>query len=106
MIVSQDALLDALHVQPAGLVTLTLPLPAFDPADWVFADRAVVQAAEYWNWFEARLVPVPPGPEAATRASYMTPALNGEIKGKKFTLIFPSDCGAGLPRLTWVNGED
>jgi len=47
VIVSQDALLDALHVQPAGLVTLTLPLPAFDPADCVFADRAVVQAAEY-----------------------------------------------------------
>jgi len=44
--VSQDALLDAVHVQPAGLVTVTLPLPAVDPADWVFAERAVVQATE------------------------------------------------------------
>jgi hypothetical protein len=40
--VSQDALLEALHVQPAGLVTLTLPLPAVDPADWVFAESVVV----------------------------------------------------------------
>jgi hypothetical protein len=45
--VSQDALLDAVHVQPAGLVTLTLPLPAVDPTDCVFAERAVVQTAEY-----------------------------------------------------------
>jgi hypothetical protein len=107
VIVRQDALLDALNVQPAGLVTLSLPLPAFDPADCVFADRAVVQAAEYWNWFEARLVPVPPGPEAATRASYRTPALSGEIKGAKFTAETsrPTPPG-GLAGLTWVNGEN
>lgn len=40
--VSHDALLDAVHVQPAGLVTLTLPLPAVGPADCVLADMAVV----------------------------------------------------------------
>jgi hypothetical protein len=47
----------------------------------------------------------PPGPEAATRASYMTPDVRAVTKGKKFTLIFPSGCGEGLPRLTDVNAE-
>jgi hypothetical protein len=104
--VSQEVLLEDVHVQPAGLVTLTLPLPALAAADRLADERAVVQVGEYWNWFDTRLMLVPPGPEAATRASYITPAVNGEIKGKKFTLIFPSDCGAGLPRLTLVKGDD
>ena len=106
MRVSQAALVDDVHVQPDGLVTFTLPLPALAAVDRVFAESAVVQGAEYWNWFETRLVPVPPGPEAATRASYMTPGVSGDIKGRKFTLIFPSDWGEGFPRLTPVTGED
>jgi hypothetical protein len=106
VIVSQDALLEDVHVQPAGLVTLTLPLPAVAAAVMLPADNAVVHGGETWNWFEARLVADPPGPAAATRASYMTPAVSGEIMDKKFTLIFPSLCGEGFPRLTLVNGED
>src|SRR4029453_4793553 len=77
-----------------------------EPADSVFAESAVVQGAENWNWFEATLAAVPPGPEAATRASYMTPGLNGDIKDRKPTRILPSDCGEGLPRLAVVKGDD
>jgi hypothetical protein len=47
VIVSQDALLDAVHVQPAGLVTLTLPLPPPDAADCVVAESDVEQTTEY-----------------------------------------------------------
>jgi hypothetical protein len=36
----------------------------------------------------------------------MTPAVKGEIKDKKFTLIFPSVCGEGFPRLTVLNEDD
>ncbi len=67
--VSQDVLLEAVHVQPAGVVTVTLPEPALDAAAREVDERAVEQGTEYWNWFEARLVVVPPGPDAATRAS-------------------------------------
>jgi hypothetical protein len=46
VIESQFALLDDVHVQPAGLVTLTLPLPALDAADRFPDERAVVQGGE------------------------------------------------------------
>jgi hypothetical protein len=46
---SQDVLLEDVHVQPAGLVTLTLPLPAVAATDIELAERAVVQGGETWN---------------------------------------------------------
>jgi hypothetical protein len=47
VMVSQDALLVAVQAQPAGVVTLTLPLPAAAAADNVFAEREVVHASVY-----------------------------------------------------------
>ena len=54
---------------------------------------------------DTRLVAAPPGPNAATRASYITPDVKGEIMERKFTLIFPSACGEGFPRLTLVKAD-
>ena len=40
LMVTQDALLDVVHWQPAEVVTLTLPVPPEELNDWVFGDMA------------------------------------------------------------------
>jgi hypothetical protein len=49
VIVSHCVLLEEVQVQPAGLVTLTLPLPALDAAERLPDDKAVVHVGDTWN---------------------------------------------------------
>lgn len=69
MIVSHEALLTAVHVQPVPAETLTAPLPAEDAIDWLVGEITGAQTAVNVNVFESVLSADPPGPTADTRAS-------------------------------------
>ena len=52
------------------------------------------------NVFVTALSAEPPGPFAATRASYVTPTCRGVVSSDRYaTRMKPSVSGAGLPRL-------
>jgi hypothetical protein len=64
------------------------------------------RGAEKTNAFDRALSPVPPGPTALTRASYVVLAVNGQAVTvlARSTRIRPSAPGAGFPRLVVWNG--
>jgi CubicO group peptidase (beta-lactamase class C family) len=68
--VSQDvALLTAVHVHPAAVVTPIDPALAAAVAVVVNGETVYAHGAEKVNVFEGPLAAVPPGPTAATRDS-------------------------------------
>jgi hypothetical protein len=92
------------HTQPAAAVTPIDPVVAAAPTVALVADRVGVHVGVNEKGFERELVDVPPGPMAATRASYCCPAASG--LGRRLrngTRIKPSPCGAGLPRFADCN---
>jgi hypothetical protein len=103
--VIHDALLTAVHAQPVPAVTVALPVPPPEAIDSVVGEIVGVQGAVKEKVLDGRLVPVPPGPIAAIRASYTTPAVscpdNSETKSSR---ILPSTSRAGLPRLIVCTG--
>jgi hypothetical protein len=77
VMVSQPAGLLALHSQPSAAVTVTEPPDAGAGSDALAAESVGVQVSVKENWFDGSLTAVPPGPMAATRASYCRPAARG-----------------------------
>jgi len=78
-IVSHVAFDRAVHVQPAGAVTFTVPPLAVPAIVGVNGVAAYVHAGENMNVFDTALVLVPPGPTALTRDSYTTPDEGSDI---------------------------
>jgi hypothetical protein len=92
--------LAAVHPQPAAVVTVTDPDAPAAAAETVPGDTPKVQLpSTNMNELEGSLRPLPVGPIAATRASYV-PLGSGQAASlwEKSTLILASDSGAGLPR--------
>jgi hypothetical protein len=105
--VSHDALLEAVQAQPVAAVTLTLPVPAVPPSDTLVGEIAALQGEEKEKVFDSVLRAVIVWPTAATRPSDTVPAGGqGVSSDVKSTRIFPSDCGAGLPRFSVRAGWD
>jgi hypothetical protein len=69
LIVSHDALLDAVHAQPLPAVTDTLPVVAPAGGVTVTGEIAEAHCVVKRKGLETPLVPEPAGPTAATRAS-------------------------------------
>jgi hypothetical protein len=67
--VIHDALLTAVHAQPLGSVSATIPVVADCETDRLVGEMAGVQFGEKAKVFETELAVVPPGPMADTRAS-------------------------------------
>ena len=95
--VTQAALLTAVQAHPVPVVTLTLPVLAEEPADEPVGDSVTAQGFVNANWFETVLRPVPPGPTAATRASYVVPIGNPEKVVVMSMRMTPLVFGVGLP---------
>jgi hypothetical protein len=105
VIVIHDAALVADHGQPGTPVTVTDPVEAAPPTDTLVGEIEELHGEENANVFDSMLRPVPLGPIAATRASYVVPAAgHGDSSVVKSTRILPSDCAAGLPRLATCTG--
>jgi hypothetical protein len=101
VIVIHAALLTAVHVHPVAILTETLPLPAADEKFWPVGVIEGLHVSENANVFETSLALDPPGPTAATRASYTTPGMGAGFSSEtNSTRILPSASGAGFPRLT------
>ena len=101
--VIQAALLVAVHEQPVVADTETVPVVAPAARDRVLGVMLAVHCVVKMNWFDGVLAPDPDGPTAATRASYRMPGTGQLVRTlAKFTRIFPSGSGDGLPRpLVW-----
>jgi len=113
--ISQEESLDAAQAQPTAAVTLTVPvvdaaLPDRDGVDKLYEQvgggggggGAVVPNT---NWFEIVLCDDPPGPTAATRASYTTPATgHPPSNAAKLKRILPSLSTVGLPSSMTCSG--
>jgi hypothetical protein len=99
--VTQLALLVAVHAQPVAAVTVTVPVPA---ADVRLAEAGEIVGAHgrlNENVFDRKLGAVPPGPTADTSVSYTTPGVRAVVNNEtKSTRIIPSVWGVGFPRLT------
>jgi hypothetical protein len=95
--VTQAALLTAVHAQPAPVDTATFPVLAAAPADALDGVIVTVQGFVKMNWLLRPLRATPPGPTAATRASNVVPvgsAANVVVRSMRMTpLVF----GVGLP---------
>jgi hypothetical protein len=101
LIVNHVAELLAVHAHPDPTVTPTDPLVAAAPIDLFAADSAGVHVGVKEKRFDSALMPIPPGPTAATRDSYCTPPASGvERRATKSTRMNPSVPGAGFPRAT------
>jgi hypothetical protein len=101
---SHDALLTALHAHPEPAVTATLPLPPAEAKDREVVPMDGAHGAVRAKVLDRSLVPLPPGPTADTRVSYMTPGVSGVVRSEtKSRRIMPSTSSAGFPRFTvWV----
>jgi hypothetical protein len=66
VIVSHEALLVAVHMQPVAVVTLALLEPAPAAGLTASGETAKLQGAENVNVFDEALRVLPPGPTAAT----------------------------------------
>jgi hypothetical protein len=98
---SHDALLTALHAQPEPAVTATLPLPPAEATDCEVVPIDGAHGAVSAKVFDRSLVPLPPGPTADTRVSYMTPGVSGVVSSEtKSRRIMPSTSSAGFWRFT------
>ncbi len=105
VIVSQEALLVAVHAHPVTAETVTLPVDAWPLTATLVGEIAELQGDENANVFDSVLRPTPAGPTAATRASYVVPgAGHGVNSVVKSTRIFPSVCGAGFPNAATCTG--
>jgi hypothetical protein len=104
--VIHDVLVLAVHEQPAGAVIVTLVLPEVDPTFIVVVESAYVHVTN-WNWLEMVLRPVPVGPTAATRDSYVPPGSGQDATcDEKSKRTLPSPSMAGLPMFTvWKGAE-
>ena len=69
VIVIHDALLIAVHAQPAATVTVLLPVPPEAAIDWDEGAMTGAQGALNANVFDRALAVEPPGPSADTAAS-------------------------------------
>ena len=97
--VSQAALLDALQEQPVGASTVTLPDPPSLENAAPVAPSANVQFTENANGFDGELREIPPGPVAATIATYSTPGVSGRLRRlTNSSRMKPSAPGEGFPR--------
>lgn len=115
VIVSQPVELVAVHVQPLPAVTLTLPVVVPAPTLREVAETEYAQVGgggggggavvPNTNWFEIVLCDDPPGPTAATRASYTTPATgHPPSNAAKLKRILPSLSTVGLPSSMTCSG--
>ena len=97
------ALLTAAHVHPDPVVTERLLIPDVAAMETADVDRAKLQDVLVLNEkvLDGVLVPVPPGPTAATLASLTVVVLRGHVGSacERSTWIRPFDAGVGLPRL-------
>jgi hypothetical protein len=88
VIVSQPAGLVAFQVQPAAAVTVTDPVEAEAASEALVPDNVGAHVGVYEKRFDTVLGATPPGPLAATRASYSCPGVSGEERrDTKFTRI-------------------
>jgi hypothetical protein len=93
-----DALLTAVQVQPLPAVTVTLPDPPLDPRLCDVGDAEYVQGAVKPNVLDSALAPLPPGPTAATSATYTVPGTGHPAKmDLRSTVIVPVESGVGFP---------
>ncbi len=91
-------LLAACHVQPAVVSTDTVPPPPDAGAVAVVGEMLKLHGLVNWNVFDALLRAVPPGPTAATVATYTVPGTGQPTSTfARSTRIAPSPSGAGLP---------
>jgi hypothetical protein len=98
VIVSQAPELVAVHAQPVAAVTPTVPVVEAELAERDCVDKLYEQfggggggVVPNTNWFEMALCDDPPGPIAATRASYTTPATgHAPSSAAKLKRILPS----------------
>ena len=98
VIVIHDALLTAVHPQPLLAVTATLPDPPLDPKLCNVGDAEYVQAAVKPKVLDSALAALPPGPTAATSATYTVPGTGHPANmDLKSTVIVPVESGAGFP---------
>jgi len=101
VMVTQLALLVAVHAHPVAAVTVTVPVPA---ADVGLADAGEIVGAHgrlNANVLDRVLGALPPGPTADTSVSYTTPGVSAVVNSAtKSTRIIPSASGVGFPRLT------
>jgi hypothetical protein len=96
--VIHEALLTAVHPQPLPAVTVTLPDPPPDPKLCEVGDAAYVQEDVKPNVLDSALAALPPGPTAATSATYTVPGTGHPAKmDLKSTVIVPVESGVGFP---------
>ena len=99
VMLNHAAPLVAVHAQPPTAVTVTVPFDAPPPTDTLAGEMDELQGEVNAKVLELVLRPVPFGPTAATRASYVVPAAGqGLSRVVKSTRILPSPCGEGFPR--------
>ena len=97
--VSQLALLVAVHAQPLAVVTVAVAAPPLAVAEGFVGDTVKAHGVANSKVLEIVLTPVPPDPIAVTVASYTTPGAGSELPSSvaKFTVIVPVESGVGLP---------
>jgi hypothetical protein len=94
--VSHAALLAAVHVQPGATATDTEPFVAAAPTEAPTDDNEGAHGIEKLKGFDRSLADDPPGPIAATRASYCTsPGSGADRNATKSTRMKPSLCRTG-----------
>ena len=91
VMVIQDAALVADHGHPATPDTVTLPVDAAPAIDTLVGEIDALHGDEKAKVLDSVLRPVPCGPTAATRASYVVPAAGQGVSSVvKSTRILPS----------------
>jgi hypothetical protein len=103
--VIHDALLTPVQPHPVATVTVTLPVPPVDVRLCDVGDTLNEHVGAKLNVFDKGLAELPPGPTAATSATYTVPGTgqptNTDVRS---TWMRPSELGAGFPNDTVWNG--
>ena len=100
VMVTQEAALAAVQLQPLVVLTVTVPEPLPEANCWLVGVIDQEHGVENVNGFDTAVGELPPGPSAVTRASYETPQGSaGLSSGSRFIRILPSASGEGFPRL-------
>jgi hypothetical protein len=105
--VIQLAVLVADHWQPLVAVTLSVAVPPGAPICGARGATVAAHWVENVNEFESELAAVPPGPTAATSATYVVPGIGQptNVVVRSTVMVFV-ESGVGLPRLAVWNGAD
>ena len=98
LMVSHAALLVAVHPHPPPAVTPVVEDPAAAVSVREVGDTVNEHGAENWNVFDRVERAVPPGPTAATVASYTMPGEGKAVRiDENSTTMLPFAWGVGLP---------